>query len=579
MINLNDKLSNIHQILLELDGTFKIYDNFTEIGNFDEKLRKLNFEANEFFENLTPDFNLSNPLLTKIIQTITNILNRPIMNDSFFFELKMNIINLQIYIPIHLLFILSSNNLKVQIEQQSSLESLVDLIYQFKETPQINKATNLDQKHIIDSYLRIFGSMGDLYYLLCSNLLLVKKNYLVKWANNCFNQFHMLDQTIEKFDPLEFYKTNNLPVEDLYREIVGHYTILGNTNASNLLEFLLSLGKSNLIKEISFKPYLPIEPPALPDLVVKLEGKENKIHSLLQRVAEAKKANIYFSENDDPLNIISFKLMRTLEQYFRFTNAKLLCYEKEYNQLMTPASTELKNVLELCENWIETTLSLTEENENILDTPFGGLFNSVFLEYLLLLALDEGKRITLGEERIPILEEKLEKFKHIYLHENQVFEQISDFIYYKTYSQIYIYSLIGSETTIRELIDEMYSFLQFLESKPFLKINSLFLITVLEVVVNKKPYQSLKNITDQIVQMTHPDYGLVHLKQDVEEYLAIINKLSDKKEFTMESLAYRSKLKVLDVNSWLIPHLESFLDTSQKSFKIISFNQFGDRIL
>ena len=420
--------------------------------------------------------------------------------------------------------------------------------------------------------------MGDLYYLLCSNLSVTNEKLLIKWSNNCFKQFYLLDKTIEKFDPLEFYFRNNLPVEDLYREIVGHYTILGNTNATNLLEFLLSLNRKDLLSQIQFQPY--IKSASISDLERKIQEKTEKISDLLKRVEESKNSNFYFSETDDPLNVISFRLMSALENYFQFTQAKISAYKKEYNQLQTPASTELHNTLELCELWLNKTIALTEGNENILDTPFGGLFNSVFLEYLLLLALEDGKKIIENQRIKPFLEEKLEKYNHIYLNNDFSFEQIADFIYFKTYSQVYVYLLLGSIDTIKELIDELYSFLGYLTKKPFLKLNALFLIITLEIMINNKDYASLKEFIDQIEDIVKPSSGLEHLKNDIQNYLLVIKNFSQKKVISFDSLSIRMKPKVLDINSWLIPNFDKFfINEEQKNFKFVSFNQMGDRII
>ena len=461
------------------------------------------------------------------------------------------------------------------MEKQHFLERLVNQIQDFDEIPQFQKVLTLQEKHILDNYLRILGSSGDLYYLLCSNLSLLGENYLISWSNKCFKRFYLLDLSLEKFDPLDFYYSNNLPVEDFYREIVGHYTILGNTNATNLLEFLLSLDKHNILDKIDFKPYL--EQVTIDGLEKKLQLKSEKIRNLLNRVIESKNNKRYFSLTDDPMNVISFKLMIALEKYFDFTISKIRTYEKEYNQLNTPASTELKTTLELCEDWLDTTISLTESNENILDTPFGGLFNSVFLEYMLLLALDDGKIGPLNKNKVPNLEIKLEKYKNIFIN-NHTLEAISDFIYVKTYAQIYVYASSGKKEPFKDLIEEFYSLIQYLEKRPFLKLNSLMVLLVLEIVLNKKTLNELSSLKKQILEMIEPSQGLQHMKEDIRYYLKAVEELDFHN--LSEKLLNRSKPKILDINSWLLPNFSMLTNNSNfKDLIFLSFNQLDDRII
>ena len=578
MSKLNDNLSNILHTLQILEEILITKLESKEFSNnsLDENLRSLNFEANEFFEKLTPDFDIANENLNNIINKISNILKLCNFEDYSLFEFKINILNLQIFLPIHLLFSLSSNTLIYQLENQHFLVDLVDQLFTFEDLPKFPKVLTLEEKHILDNHLRILGSSGDLYYLLCSNLSLIKEKNIISWANKCFKKFYLLDLSLDKFDPLEFYYSNNLPLEDFYREIVGHYTILGNTNATNLLEYLLSVDNENILNKVTFIPY--IESPKIQSLEKKLEFKAKKIRDLLDRVVDSKNNNRYFSLSDDPLNIISFKLMIALEKYFNFTISKIKTYQKEFDQLQTPASTELKNTLALCEDWLDTTLSLTESNENILDTPFGGLFNSVFLEYLLLLALDDGKIGSENKSKTPLLEQKLEKYKEIFLTENHSLESISDFIYFKTYAQIYVYTSLGKIDTLKDLIEELYSLLQYLDKRPFLKLNSLILLQVLEIIVNKKPLDQVSNVREQLISMLDPVHGLFHLKEEVLSYIDNIKPFFDINQ--NKNLHSRSKSKILDINSWLIPNFShrSF-DQEYQGFYFLSFNQLKDRII
>ena len=573
LLNLVRILSDIKQYLQTHSRTLDSNNNFIE-----EKLRSVTFEANEFFESLTPQIDIASKNIHEIISLLSDILTIIKANDNDLFEFKINILNLQIFIPIHLLFSLSANDLVYQVENQKHLVSLVNMVYQFEEIPSFEKVITLGEKHILDNHLRILGSSGDLYYLLCSNLSLIKEKNLISWANKCFKQFYLLDKVLETYDPLDFYYSNHLAVEDFYREIVGHYTILGNTNATNLLEFLLGIGDTKLFGKIIVKPY--IDSLTIEELENKLEFKAYKIRNLINRVSESKNNNEYFSLHDDPLNIISFKLMIALEKYFTFTISKIKTYEKEYNQLETPASNELKNSLELCENWLDTTISLTEKNENILDTPFGGLFNSVFLEYLLLLALDDSKSFAENKDKKPVLEQKLEKYKDIFLHTTHSLESISDFMYFKNYAQVYVYSSIGDNSSLRDLIDEFYSILQYLSKRPFLKLNSLVLLLVLEITINNKAIGNLSNLTDQILEMVNVNTGLEYLKDDVLTYMKMLELESSDRTIIYPNLQKRSSPKILDINSWLLPNFENSKNFKNKNnLKFISFNQMADRII
>lgn len=574
MTQLDENLSKILQILVEIEEFFLSKQHLDESTFIEGQLRTLNFEANEFFEKLTSEFDISNDALEKIIIKLSDIIN--ILDDSYF-EVKITILNLQIFIPIHLLFSLTANPLINQIAQQDVLEGLVSKITPFDSIPKFPKVISLSDKHILDNYLRILGSSGDLYYLLSSNLSVIKKKNLISWSNLCFKQFYLLDLTIEKFDPLEFYSSNHLAVEDFYREIVGYYTILGNTNATNLLEYLLGIEENDLLTKINFKPY--IKAPIIDELLNKLQYKVSNINNLLERVEESNANNFYFSNTDNPLDIISFKLMMALEKYFTFTISKIRVYKKEFNQLHTPASTELKNSLSLCEDWLETVLKLTEHNENILDTPFGGLFNSVFLEYLLLLALDDGKTAYDRKDNIFVLEEKLEKYKNIFVEGNHSLEQIADFLYYKTYAQIYLYSCLQDKQSLLDLIDELQSILEFLVNKPLLKLNSLFLILNLELKVRNKSIKDLNYIKNEILLMVSPTYGLDNLKDDVQSYLNILFNKTDDSSTNVDSLAKRREKKILDINSWLLPHFTNKENNYTDEFGFISFNQLGDRII
>lgn len=579
MTQQNNNLTNIIQILSDIEKFLPSNSNTisNSVNLLEERLHSLNFEANEFFEKLSISFDISDERLNTIMNLLSNIIIILNQKDNLYFEFKINILNFQIFLPIHLLFLLSTNALTIQVEKQHSLEKLVNQIISFDEIPKFQKVLTLQEKHILDNHLRILGSSGDLYYLLCSNLSLIKEKNLITWSNRCFKQFYLLDLSLEKFDPLDFYYSNNLPVEDFYREIVGHYTILGNTNATNLLEFILGVDDTKILESITFQPY--VELPSIESLENKLRNKSQKIRYLLGRVEESKQNNKYFSLTDDPLNIISFKLMIALEKYFNFTISKIKTFENEYNQLTTPASTELKNCLELCEDWLDSTLSLTENNENILDTPFGGLFNSVFLDYLLLLALDEGKISSSSNNtfKTPNLEVKLEKYKHIFLTEHSL-ESISDFIYVKTYAQLYVYSYLGTYYSLKDLVEEFYTLLHYLDKRPFLKLNSLILIVTLEISISKKSFNSLSDLIKQILDIVDDFKGLKHLRNDVEYYLEII-KTKNFHSFN-KCFLKRSKAKILDINSWLIPNISNLIkDSEYKEVKFISFNQLADRII
>ena len=194
---LDKKLSNVLQILLNIENLF---DSETKILSFNDDLRSLNFEANDFFENLTPEFNIDNHNLIKLMKKITKIIHLIDEKGKSFFELKFNLINLQIFIPIHILFVFSSNTLSQQLKYLNSLESLVNEVIQFNEIPKFDIIETIEQKHILDNYLRIHGSSGDLYYLLCSNISLINKNKLIEWSEKCFKHFSMLDEILNKFD-------------------------------------------------------------------------------------------------------------------------------------------------------------------------------------------------------------------------------------------------------------------------------------------------------------------------------------------------------------------------------------------
>lgn len=574
MTHLDEILSNILQILAEIEEFILVKRSIMDTKFLEDHLRSLNFESNDFFEKLTPQFDISNATLDLILDKLSNIVHNL---DESLFEVKVTLLNLQIFLPIHLLFLLSATELGNQITQQERLAQLVSKINTFDSIPPFPKVSSIQEKYTLDNYLRILGSAGDLYYLLSSNLTLIKKDNLINWANSCFKQFYLLDTTLEKFDPLDFYSSNHLAVEDFYREIVGHYTILGNTNATNLLEYLLGVGNDDLLSEVRFDPY--ISSPTIQALTAKLQFKVKKIRSLLERVQESKTHNFYFSKTDQPMDIISFKLMMALEKYFTFTIAKIECYTKEYNQLQTPASTELKNALSLCDDWLETVLSLTEHNENILDTPFGGLFNSVFLEYLLLLALDDGKAIFDSKEKIFSLDAKLNRYKDIFVNDNHSFEQIADFLYYKTYAQIYVYSYFDDKTTLLELLDELKAIVQFFVNKPLLHLNAMLLILNLELKINNKSFTDLFDLIAEIESLLDPNFGISHLKNDIEIYLILLEKsVTDRTLIT--KLEPRIKPKILDINSWLIPNFNSLTnDHDSQELKFVSFNQFYDRIL
>ena len=572
MTDLDEKLSNILKILSNLKN---ITQNRTEFKKINEELRVLNFEANEFFESLLPTFNLANDKLVKILDTIHSIILDLDSTDRTLFELKINLLNLQIFIPIHLLFALSSNDLSYQAKNQIYLENLVNKVDLLDESPEFDHVKTLEEKFQLDQYLRIYGSTGDLFNILCSNFSIIKQKNLIDWSNKCFKQFYLLDMLLDKFHPLNFYISNNLDVEDFYREIVGHYTILGNTNATNLLESIFSINNPQLVKKINFESY--IEAPTISQLERKLEIKSEKIKELLEDVNQAKKNKVFFKPSDEPLNIISFKLMITLEKYFNFTLSKIRTYQKEFNQLKTPASNELKSCLSICEDWIENTLSLTEKNENILNTPFGGLFNSVFLEYLLLLALDDGKSIKENPNKKPLLEEKLEKYHTIFTSDDHALEQISDFIYYKTYAQIYVYCASGDLNLVEKLVDELFSLLQYLGGRPFLKLNSLCLLMYLERSIKQKQTNRYSLIKTQTQELINQEQYFSHLKHDLELYLVSLEKSVDYSSSEFQNLVKRMTPKVLDINSWLIPELES--NSYVLYSKFISFNQSADKII
>ena len=572
MTDLNEKLSNILKILSDLNV---IIQNNSEFYKINEDLRTLNFEANDFFENISPTFVIANDLLIKILDIIHLIIINLDSSDKTLFELKINLMNLQIFIPIHLLFIFSSNNLSYQAHNQVYLENLVRKVDLLEETPEFDHVETLEEKFHLDQYLRIYGSAGDLFYLLCSNLSIIKQKNLIDWSNKCFKQFTFLDKLLDKFNPLNFYIANNLDVEDFYREIVGHYTILGNTNATNLLENLLSIEDYQLLDKINFESY--IEAPTISQLEQKLEIKSKKIKDLLEEVSQAKKNTVFFPPSENPLNVISFKLMSTLEKYFNFSLSKIRTYNKEFNQLKTPASNELKNSLALCEDWIENALSLTEKNENILNTPFGGMFNSVFLDYLLLLALDDGKNIKETPNKKPLLEVKLEKYHEIFTSENHPLEQISDFIYFKTYAQIYVYCASGDLSLIDKLIDELFSLLDYLAERPFLKLNSLCLLLYLEINVKQSQSNRFSFIKSQIHELLEREISFNHLKHDLELFLVSLEKPVDYNSSEFESLGKRMKPKVLDINSWLIPEFEPNSNVLHRKF--VSFNQSADKII
>ena len=60
----------------------------------------------------------------------------------------------------------------------------------------------------------------------------------------------------------------------------------------------------DLLNQIQFQPY--IKSASISHLENKIQEKTEKISDLLRRVEENKNANLYFSETDDPLNVISF---------------------------------------------------------------------------------------------------------------------------------------------------------------------------------------------------------------------------------------------------------------------------------
>jgi hypothetical protein len=582
MINLDDKLAKILQTLSDLENSFEFDSTSVKIiekidlSGVEECFRQLNFEANDFFENLSASFDISNEYLEKIIKIVARIINKLDFVDGDLFELKINLLNFQIFMIIHILFTISSYTVENQITHEKNLEILVEYLSNFDQIPKFDIVLTLSEKHILDNHLRILGSTGDLYYLLSSNLTVINSKNLIFWATKCFKFTYLLDLTIDKFNPFDFYNSNNLSVPDFYREIVGHYTILGNTNATNLIEYLIGLEDEQITSNIESSPY--IEYFTIENLLNKLNIKAKKIQNLIEKVKLNKSNNIFFSQSDDPINVISFRLMISLEKYFYFNIAKIKAYQKEYNQLLTPSSNELKNALELCEDWIQYTLSLTESNENILDTPFGGLFNSVFLEYLLLIALDDAKRINENNENKNALDLVLEKYKNIFFDHDPTFELISDFIYYKTYSQVYIYSLTGNKHILKELIKEIYSFIRYLENKPFLLLNALFLLIYLEIEINDKLFEDLDDLNEKIHSIFLSPFGLTHLKNEILYYLNLIEQYSASKEVDYSFLEKRMSPKILDINSWLIPQFVNEQRSENRFLRFISFHQFGDKI-
>ena len=105
MRELIKNLSNIIQILSEIEELLQSQLNDNIVGNegtpLEEKLRALNFESNDFFEKLSSNFDIGDDHLGKIMKKLSNIIQIADKSDKLF-EFKINLINLQIFLPIHL---------------------------------------------------------------------------------------------------------------------------------------------------------------------------------------------------------------------------------------------------------------------------------------------------------------------------------------------------------------------------------------------------------------------------------------------------------------------------------------------
>ena len=583
MSNLEKNLINVSQYLFEINSSLILLvedQNYNEFKKelIDELLRKLNFEINEFFENLSEEFIIENDQLNKILNLSNEILhNFELVKIEESFNYKLMILELQNYLLIHILFAVSMKTISNQKQSIPILAGLTTKLSFLSDFPSFEIIESLETKKLLEQYISILGSKGDLYYLLCSNFHRIEGKYFIEWSSLCFKNFNILDSLINNYNPLEFLFVTNQSVADFYREIVSYYTVLGNTNATNLLEFIIGTQIDSSTLKIDFNDYIQV--PTINELIKKLEHKKYRLNNIVSETKQYKGEGKFFNENDEPLEIISLKLLIALGKYFDFSIKKIKAFEKEvpssWNQLLIPSSIELREAINSGKEWLDYALQLTEENENILDTPFGGLFNSVIIEFLYLVALDGGK-----EQKITYFEEILDYYGKNYLERDPV--MIIDFFYAKTYAQIYLYTVTKQIENLKLLIEEFRSFIFFMEYKPYLKINSLLLIIILEKIIYKKKNDELDDLFNDLQNLITLENGLIHIRNDLQKYMQIILELDQEKQTISFDFKRREQPKTLDINSWLIPPFHIITNDekiSNNRIKFLSFNQNYDRIV
>ena len=71
------------------------------------------------------------------------------------------------------------------------------------------------------------------------------------------------------------------------------------------------------------------------------------------------------------------------------------------------------------------------------------------------------------------------KYNHIFIEGDHTLEQVADFMYYKTFAQVYVYCCLNDIKTLRVIIEELQTIMKFLDHKPILKLNALFLNLVI----------------------------------------------------------------------------------------------------
>ena len=245
MVDLVNKLKNILKIVSTIATEIKIDPKRTEKANIltnsvlESNLRSLNFEANEFFENLTEDFNINNDIILKIINIVSDTVERNLAEENNSIrDICFNLLNFEYYLVTHLLFVLSSQNIVSQAKNASFFSKMMEQLVFLDYVPSF-PINSLEDKKELDDYLRLLGSAGDLQYLACANLQKINKEDYISWASKCFHQFQLLDETIKNYNPLNFHYKNQYSPADLYRDLIGYYTIIGNTNATNLLEHII----------------------------------------------------------------------------------------------------------------------------------------------------------------------------------------------------------------------------------------------------------------------------------------------------------------------------------------------------